>query len=604
MYRLILPDYAKAKNPSYPKVLEGQFNDDDINAYNEVGYNIYYLPNYPSHYSKGETVEGSHIDTFEYIFVDFDLKSATYPDKDSFISALTTFSLTPTKIVDSGNGVHAYWRVTDLDAMGFLRLQRRLQRLLNTDEAVCKIYQLMRVSGTFNTKVEDSPKPCETLYLDENSAYTCEQVDNALPPISKEDEDYCVQHYNKTYKLAQPVTVDDKLPVKFGKLLQVSTEVKEIWKGNTSDRSKDDYRLGHIMLANGFTKDEAMSVLVNTAKAIQRAPTHRVAYAQAIADKIFPELVEKESVQELSQNVKEILEMGGDEVLKGDRIYGSKYFDNTDHGFRLGHVLGLIAGVGVGKTTISLNLFKSFVTLNPQWHHMFITLEQPASEIAIRLKKMFGKNTSSYEKIHILSNENSDGSKRDLSLHDIQAYILDFEKRKGIKIACVVLDHIGILRMVTKNGENQGLMDTCRELKGFARALNVLFIVQSQSSREKAGDGDIELFKGAAYGTQHFESYMDFLIVVWSPLKRRYDDPACPTVMAYKFVKIRFKTIGKDNIIEDQPYRLFYDGATENLRAMTQKEEESFTFFAAQCNTIRNRDRKSGIVPYKSVKWE
>ena len=600
LVRMILASWAH--NDSKKKVLEGEFTLEQIEQFNSDGYNIYYLPNGPEEYVPGRNVEGSHITKFNFIFVDMDLKDGTYSSKDEFLAKLDSLTLKPTMVVDSGNGIHAYWLVSDLDAMSYLRLSRRMMRLLKTDEAVGQIYQLLRLPGTVNVKNLDNLKPCEVI-SGENVEYTCEQLDKFLPPISAADEAHCQQHHDKTYKLKADIKVDNKIPVKFAKLLETSKEVKDIWLGNVEDRSKGDFRLAHLMHASGFTKDEAISVLVNSSKALSRAPAHQVSYATNIVDKIFPD-VTAESPKELSKSVRELLLTGDDETLKGTRIYGPKWFDNTHHGLRLGHVVGLVAGVGVGKTTISLNLFKSFIELNPQWHHMFVSLEQPAAEIAGRLKRMFAGNEASYDKIHIVDNENDDGSKRDLSLHDIQAYILDFQKRKGVKIACVVLDHIGILRMVTKNGENQGLMDVCRELKGFARSTNTLFIVQSQSTREKAGDGDIELFKGAAYGTQHFESYMDFLFVAWSPLKRCYDDPSCPTVTAYKAVKIRFKSPGKDKIIEDQPYRLFYNVETETLQDMTQEQELAFDFFAKKCLDLRNKDKKRDLVSYKSVRWE
>lgn len=596
--RLLPPE--RLKGTIFPK--EGEFTQEQIEDFNSQGHGVYYFPNYPSIYDPTVKVDGSQIDTFEWVFVDMDTKDGVYT-KESFLHKIFQGPLVPTKVVDSGRGIHVYWKVPDLDAMSYLKLQRRLARDFNTDENVSKLCQLMRLPGTVNTKDEDNMVLCEVLYESE-AEYTCELLDSLLSPITHQDEQYCLNHYDKTYNADRKnIKVDDTLPIKFCQLLKNNTEVKDIWSGGTDDRSKADYRLGHIMFASGFTKEEARSVLVNSAKALSRAPIHRIGYADGIIDKIWTFEEKSTGFEELSDSVASLLSSGDDETLKGERIYGSKYFDSTEHGLRLGHVFGLVAGVGVGKTTVSLNLFKSFVEQNPQWHHMFITLEQPAQEIAARLKKMFQGNETNYHKIHILSNENKDGSKRDLSLHDIQKYLIDFQKEKGIKIACVVLDHIGILRMVTKNGENQGLMDTCRELKGFARSTNTLFIVQSQSSREKAGDGDIELFKGSAYGTQHFESYMDFLVVVWSPLKRCYDNPACPAVTAYKFVKIRFRTLGKDKIIEDQPYKLLYEPESETLRELTQTEETSFSFFNSQAINIRKRDKKTDVVPYKSIKW-
>ena len=231
-------------------------------------------------------VNGTHINVFDYVFVDFDLKSGAHPSKEAFIETVLEKAPDYTKLVDSGNGVHIYWRVTDMDAKSYLRLSRRLIRLLDTDEAVGKIFQLMRLPGTVNTKNQDDPKLCQVLDST-NISYTCEDLDKLLPPITAEDEKYCQRHYDQTYSIASATDIDEKLPPKFGRLLRDNPEAKAIWQGNSDDRSKDDYRLGHLMFANDFTKEEAASVLVNSAKAITRAPTHRLNYANNIIDKIW-----------------------------------------------------------------------------------------------------------------------------------------------------------------------------------------------------------------------------------------------------------------------------------------------------------------------------
>jgi len=85
LYRLIAPDWAVNKN-NLKKVLEGYFSDAEIAKHNASGYNIYYLPNYPSQYEPGTTVDGSHIDTFNWCFVDCDLKDGIYDNKDQFLN--------------------------------------------------------------------------------------------------------------------------------------------------------------------------------------------------------------------------------------------------------------------------------------------------------------------------------------------------------------------------------------------------------------------------------------------------------------------------------------------------------------------------------------
>lgn len=586
-----------AKWTSNLKVLEGHFNPEDIKALNHEGYNIYFFPNYPSDYKDGETVEGSRVNTFSYVFVDLDLKNGMYESRETFTTILQNLKFPPNRIIDSGHGVHAYWAVSNLDPKSFLRFQRRLCRYLKTDEAVANLCQLMRYSGTINTKDKDKPKQCYDLHLDAGS-YTAEELDAHLPKITLEDEKYCENHYNRTYNINQEnINISDELPAKFGQLIRENSEAKSLFAGTNSDRSKSDYRLGHLMYANDFTRDEALSVLVNSAKALERAPIHRQSYAINIVDKIWT--FENEPTN-LSESVASILSRHDSEELKGKRFRTYNYFDGTEHGFRLTQVLGLVAGVGVGKTAIALNIFKGFVQNNPDYDHMFVSLEQPGKEIAGRWEKMCGKDTRLHEKVHVLSNYNTDGSYRDLSLTDIQDYILKFQKTSGRKIGCVCIDHIGVLRQEKSPGEYQGLRSICSQMKAFAVATKTFLIMQSQTNRQKAGIGDLELFKDAAFGTQSFESFVDYMLCCWQPLKRCYDDKECPRITAYKFAKIRFKS-KNDVIIEDQAYRLLFDQDTETLKPITQVEETSFKFYIAKAVNLRKADIKIEITPYKST---
>lgn len=601
LVRCILAKWASDANPSLRKVVEGDLSYDGIKDLNSNGYNIYYLPNYPAQYDPSCVVDGSHIDTFEYVFVDMDLKEGKYESKDTFIEALDS-APTPSRIVDSGNGVHVYWRVVGLDAMSYLRFQRRLMRLLKTDDAVAKIYQLMRVTGTVNVKHEDAFILCETIY-EAGVKHSCEELDAALPPISMEDEIYCKTHYDKTYNIAPIEAIDDRIPLSFATLLRDNSEVRDLWVGAVDDRSKADYRLGHIMFGNGFSRADAMSVLVNSAKAMNRAPKHRISYASGIVDKIWTfEEAPKDEGLNLSSTVREILSRSGDS-LKGTRLPCHRYLDATSHGFRLGQVIGLVAGSGVGKTAMALNMFEGFVQNNPDLDHFFIPLEQPANEIADRWKTMCGENTHLHDKVHVISNYDEAGAFRHLSFDDIRQYLLKFQKQTGRRVGCVVIDHIGALKKKNAKGENQDLMDICHEMKAFAVETNTLLVMQSQAPREKAGIGDLELNKDAAYGTVYFESYCDYLITIWQPLKRCYNLQRCPTVTAFKFCKIRHKKQHLDELKEDVRYLLFFDPRTEHLRELTQIEETSFDFFDKQAIAARKQDRKTDQIIYTKIDW-
>ena len=589
VYRLIAPIWLVETGAK--RVLEGEFTNAEIKEFNTKGYNIYYLPNYPSTPDFSSPVSGANIDVFSWVFIDFDLKSGTYPSKDAFLEAVGTAGIEPSKVIDSGNGIHVYWKVVNLDVKSYLRLTRRAMRLFNSDEAVGQIFQLMRLEGTQNTKV----KPfldCSCIYTSDR-VYTCDELDQVLPPILQSDEEYCQQHYDKTYNLNQNAPIDDTLPPKFGDFLRTNAEAKELWSSVQDDRSKGDFRLAHLMFANNFTKTEASSVLINSAKALQRAPLHRQSYAQNIVDKIWTHID-----TEVSDTVRDILSRP-DDTLKGKRFPCNKVIDDTVHGFRLGQVIGIIGGSGVGKTTLTLNTFLWFAENNPDCHHFFFSLEQPPGEIASQIKTICDGNDRLFDKIHIISNYGPDGTFKNFSLDSVREHLMSFKERTGLAIGAAVVDHIGVLSKSDKNGEMEGLQGICRRMKSVAVETNCILIMLSQAPREKAGIGDLELNKDSAFGTSYFENFVDFLITLWQPLKRVYNLGA-PTVMAFKFAKIRHKKQGSDRIQEDTCYQLFFDPQTERLRELTQDEEKSAKYFNNQATTARKRDRKTDIIEYES----
>src|ERR1700733_12566906 len=112
LYRLISPKWTNLPT------IEGEFSDAEIHKYNADGYNVYCFVNHPSS-EFSSPISGADIDVFNMCFVDFDLKDQKYPSKDAFIQAVGDYGITPSKVIDSGNGVHCYWKVTNLDAMSY-----------------------------------------------------------------------------------------------------------------------------------------------------------------------------------------------------------------------------------------------------------------------------------------------------------------------------------------------------------------------------------------------------------------------------------------------------------------------------------------------------
>lgn len=600
--RLILAEWALSTGQL--PAIEDEFTLDQALDLNEKGYNVYWLPNHPSRKVEGRPIKGTDVDVFDYVFVDLDMKHAAYESKEDFVATVLTSTLPePTMIVDSGNGVHVYWRVSDLEPMSFLRLQRRLCRYLDTDPAVAKLYQLLRLPNTMNVKSQEAFKLCEALHEADNS-YDCETLDKALPRIADEDETYCKAHYDKTFNIkADNIVLTDTLPPRFNQFMKECKDAKDIFMGNVKDRSQADWRLAHLMQADGFSKDEARAVLMNVSKARDRAPIHRYNYANDIVEKVWThEEAPPDKKPMLSRSVKDILiaTAGGDNAV---RFPGHPLIDATEHGFRLGEVFGLIGGSGSGKTSVALNFFRWFCKNNPNYIHLFVSLEQPENEIALRWSHMTQGEASMSEKVHVLGNYNEDGTYRNLSLKQVEEYIIHLEKTNGIKVGCVVIDHIACLNQNGEDDEKQGLIAVCERMKAFAIRTNTFLIMQSQTNRAKAGIGDVELDLDAAYGTAYFEFYCDYVVTTWQPLKRVYDKAMHMTVTAYKFCKIRHKNIQKDDIRVDLVYSMMFDPNSERLRKLTDDEYKAFEFWEKQATVLRGKDRKREPSPMNKTTW-
>ena len=210
-------------------------------------------------------------------------------------------------------------------------------------------------------------------------------------------------------------------------------------------------------------------------------------------------------------------------------------------------------------------------------------------------------NTSLHDKVHIISNYDEEGKFRDLSLSQIKDAIEDFKKTTNENVGCVVIDHIGVLCNTNRLGQDEGVKAIAKEMKGFAVETNTFLIMQSQTAREKAGIGDKELNKDAAFGTSTFENFCDWLVTLWQPLKRCHGEENCPTVTALKFCKIRHKKAKADVIQEDTPYYMYFDSDKEIMRPMRQDEIEGFRFYLPKSTNMRKLDRNTELIEYKSV---
>lgn len=613
-YRLIKPQWAKEVVPG-PTVIEGEFDEEYVLNQNSSNfYNIYYFPNKNSKEPNGKFLSGKDVDTFNWVFADMDLKDGIYENKESFLEKVFKFPVEPTRVVDSGNGVHVYWKISNLTREDFIELQFRIINEFNTDSSVWTPLQLMRLPGTINTKKKDKMPKVNLLHNSEN-CYSVEDLKSKLPEMNESQQKKLLNHLNKLDGYVEMLDLDaidtDELPECFKDLLEKDQYVRQLWNAETGKRSEADWKLAALLHSKQYHKlYEALPVLLNSKKALSKG-NYRREYAFNTVDKMYKE---KESFSVVPVSEMKIQTLNRE---KGKRLFGPAYFDATKAGWRRGEVLGMIAGSGVGKTTATLDIFYEIMKNNPENDDVFVffSLEMQDWEIIERWKNLVGEDTQYDSRLYVVSNEDINGVERHINLQKVFWYAKGIQNTSGKEISAIALDHIGVLDTsidVSKQpnfgimGEDLGFGTTrkipfealCSKMKELAKKLNTFLIVQSQTTKGRAKDGDTELGVDAAFGTAKFEWYVDYIMTFWQPL-RRVESETDLRVLAWQYGKIRSKS-KEDNIRVYDKRVLSVDLSSGKLQPLTMQEMNEFQYLEKKASEIRENAEKNKGAEYSN----
>lgn len=281
--RLIPPEWL-----SKPILESNDYTPKELETYNSEGYNIFYYPNHNSEKLDHKYLKGSDVDVFEYIFIDMDLSDKIYSSKKEFVEFIKTFPLKPTKTVNSGNGVHVHWRISNLDRDSYIQTQLRLIKHFKTDNSVWTIQQLIRLEGYNNTKDKAEFKPVDLATNEDltgDRVYEIEEFDSLLPELDEQDQKKITDHLNKTDGIITTTfnQIDvEELPERFLKMLDSSDALSEYFY-NPVDRSVADMKIANILQIAGFEKEEATNILLHTDKGQERG----ISYVGSIVEKVW-----------------------------------------------------------------------------------------------------------------------------------------------------------------------------------------------------------------------------------------------------------------------------------------------------------------------------
>jgi hypothetical protein len=634
--RLIKPDHARPalpngeKNPKFIKEIEGpdviegaHYSDVEIATLNQAGYNAYYFPNHPATdvYAAGtKFLSGKNITEFNYIFADMDLKDGVYATKEAFLEKLSEFPLKPTTVVDSGNGIHAYWNISDLNRDLYVFLQLGLINYFKTDDSVWTVLQLMRIPNTLNTKrANDYVHASILTEHSSNETYASEQLPDSLFSLRQDLIKKGQSHLDKLdgkIKVSLPDFVNlDEIPDKFITFIdlgrnETARKLFNAPRETAGDRSKADMRLARLLHTEGFNKKEALAILANTEKAIEKGP-YRNAYAQGTIDKIYGASMKYQSVGE-------VLRAGDNERNRGQLISGTASFDTNILGnpWRKREVFGIIAGSGVGKTALTLKIIKDTIENNPDNDdiHVFFSLEMPVADIVNRWVKLVGLTSPLAERLYVIGNEDEHGEPRALGLQEIHQISKELNKETGKALGIVAIDHIGIISkhidvrkkytFGIKSEVDSGwgeirtlsLNTIATQMKPLAKMLDAFIIVLTQTTKGK-GVGDIPIEKDGAYGISQYENIMDRIMTIWQPLMRVQDKTPL-RILAWQYVKIREKS-EHDQINTHDHKLMTYEMRTGDLYPTTVEEKIEFERLLPETLEIRKRlEKKDGLLAY------
>lgn len=638
-YRLIKPDWAKPllkngeNNPDFKREIDGpdtyegcNYSPEYLKEMNEKGYNIYFFPNHPSSdvYATGTRhLSGKDIDVFNFIFVDMDLKDKVYESKEQFLETLAQFPIKPTMVVNSGNGVHAYWSIQGLTRDEYVFAQLALIKHFKTDESVFTTLQLMRLPGYFNTKKADNFVPAQVVETHSSGeTYTLDQFPKDLfAALDDKDISRGQKHLDRldgklTINTADFVDMNE-LPESFIEFISdpKNASAKNLWTNPSgpphNDRSKSDLSLCNILFRNGFNRKEAFKVISNTQKALSHA--NRSQYAEYTVDKVYSE--------KLNSKYKTVAQRNRSpegESQVGALVKATDYFDTAVLGnpWRKREMTGLIAGTGVGKTTVTLKWIKDAIQNNPDNDDIFVffSLEMAAGEIVEKWNKLVGRNSPLAERLYVIDTVNENFEPRNIGLQEILEDCQELKHLTGKNIGMMAIDHVNLISRhidVRKkytfgidseigagfgNIRTLSLNSLCNQLKVLCKMVDTHIIVLTQTTKEK-GVGDLPIDKDGAYGISNYENIMDRIITVWQPLKL-VQNQTKTRFMAWQYVKIRNKHIN-DKIQTNEAKLLTFDLETGDLRLTTQDEYQEFVRLYPV--TIEMRDamiKKKGGVGY------
>src|SRR5882724_2210965 len=242
------------------------------------------------------------------------------PTIDAAVELVNSIELPVSMIVHSGYGIHAYWLFKDFwtfagdneaeeraEAAKLIEVWQRMFKWRAAKnkwdvDSVHDLTRVLRIPGTLNYKIAESPVLAAISYLDNDKRYTTADFEGLLdtlraqlPKEKATSPQARVQASNVTQlkpDIDAPwkrvdITVDDNADIGaaiFEALTANSKKFKKTWERKRSDlpdqsRSSYDMALANLCIVNGLTDQETVNVMIAHRRKYGD-PAHRIDYYQ------------------------------------------------------------------------------------------------------------------------------------------------------------------------------------------------------------------------------------------------------------------------------------------------------------------------------------
>lgn len=165
-----------------PTIKSGNLQDslDWLKSENHAGAGIFFAVNGMRHGKRGK----EHVTEVRTYYADVDLSTSDSRVKRAKALDLLSLDAIPSAIVESKNGLHAYWFATPghpLDSEEYKRVNLGIIKAVGGDENAKDIARVLRIPGFLHYKNPNDPFPVEILFHDPDINYTRQELLLAFP---------------------------------------------------------------------------------------------------------------------------------------------------------------------------------------------------------------------------------------------------------------------------------------------------------------------------------------------------------------------------------------------------------------------------------------